>query len=567
MQSIQHSTQRQLSACRVSQDNRDWNLVYLRYKIRLVTYLEERHARASYTRTCAKDPSYAIPPLNPASTGRQPSFSIVILGSGFAKTLQSIESQAYSLEKVVVMRPVGKEIDLKAISSDFVVFIPAGDQLQASFLQHCANRIAQADDIDLVYADSDEITSSGKRRRPFFKPDWSPDYLETFNYIGTAACFRTSVVQQCEKYSNAYDFILRFTERARRIEHVRGILYHANVSRSKKTNLEKERVALSDRLSRQQRGGNVLRVAGTRHFYIEPAEVNNDLVSIVIPTKGKTVLIAKENLLLVRNLVASIKCNTTHPNYEIVIVHNGDLDGELIGYLKNEGCRLVHYDSSEINIAKKINLGVASAKGEYLVLMNDDLEILTPRWLERLQAHFSKKHVGVVGCKLIYDTFLIQHCGMISGRIYWDHPRRNCLYNDAGYFYSASGVRNYMSVTGALTMTTKQAFNKVGGWSEEFPLEYNDVDYCLKLRRAGLTTVCDPFVTMFHFESKSRPTAKPPEHSRLFAEKWPDFRYDPYHNKEFLTDKLMPDAPNEPFWMRIGRRQFRQQLFKKLTGR
>ena len=176
-----------------------------------------------------------------------------------------------------------------------------------------------------------------------------------------------------------------------------------------------------------------------------------------------------------------------------------------------------------------------AARGKYLLLLNDDIEILTLNWIERMLEHFEKPHVGVVGVKLLYPNNTIQHAGVVCNSGNPDHVRRHFPREDKGYFFSTSAVHNFSAVTGACMMTPTAIYKRVGGYSEPLAVSYNDVDYCLKVAKQGLSIVYTPHVELIHFESISRKPVLDLEEAMYFQQRWAaDIIEDPYYNERFL---------------------------------
>jgi GT2 family glycosyltransferase len=238
--------------------------------------------------------------------------------------------------------------------------------------------------------------------------------------------------------------------------------------------------------------------------------------------------------------VGSILEKSTWPEIEIVVIHNCDLRPDLEAWLKSRSV-LIAYDKTPFNLAEKINLGARHATGEHLIILNDDIEVIAPDWIENMLRYSQQPGIGAVGAKLLFPNNRIQHAGVVllngaPGHPYYNHPSE-----DLGYFLSAQVARNYIAVTGACMMTRHELWDKVGGFSEDFPLNYNDVDYCLKLRELGCRTVYVPEVELYHYESVSREAARGVKPGELdhFQAKWLE-RYflDPYYNPNLPTDHL-----------------------------
>ncbi len=454
-----------------------------------------------------------------------PAFTVIVDTrqgrSGLKDTIQSIRSQLYPRWDVRVISAgtalhlpdemkVLEDMSLSDIRGDFIIFMQSGQLLASNALYEFSAAINQHPDIDLIYGDEDSYNVWGSRSHPFHKPGWSPDYLETFNYIGFTACFRTSIARGCFDDSRLYNLVLRFTECTTRVLHIAKILGHNSkrhwigTAEPAKT-VAQNITALSDRLSRTGRHGVVSEHELHKGCYDIRLDLKqNPLVSIVIPTAGKTVTVGDRRIDLIVNVIAQIRLISSYKNIEIIVVDNGDLSPTQLSFLTDSQCKLITYTNPVFNIAKKLNLGVSIAKGELLLLMNDDIEILTPAWIERLLEHFEKPHVGVVGAKLVYPNEETQHVGVVQPFGNPDHVRRSFARNDAGYFFSTCGVRNFSAVTGAVMMSKASIYREVGGYTDELAVCFNDVDFCMKVGRKGLTVVYTPRAELIHMESLSR---------------------------------------------------------------
>jgi GT2 family glycosyltransferase len=431
------------------------------------------------------------------------------------------------------------DMTLMDVKGDFIIFINSNQHLSRIALYEFANVVNQYP--DLVYGDEDFLNEFGERCNPFHKPDWSPDYLETFNYIGFTACFRTSIARGCIHNPELYDFVLRFTECTTNIFHIPKILGHTQQTESHdvaiKNISELNILALQGRINRTERQGVVREHELHSGCYdIELSIKLQPLISIIIPTAGKVVTVGERQIDLITNVIEQIRSRSTYKKIEIIVVDNGDLSCSQEQSIADLGCKKITFTEPIFNISKKLNLGVSIADGEYLLLMNDDIEIITPNWIERMLEHFEKPHVGVVGAKLLYTDNLIQHVGVVHNNGNPDHVRRLYSKNDSGYFFSSCGVRNFMAVTGAAMMTLKNIYNSVGGYSEELAVSYNDIDYCLKVREVGLYIVYAPRVELIHMESQSRIASANMGEVAWYHNRWADHTsVDPYYNELFLT--------------------------------
>lgn len=462
----------------------------------------------------------------------RPKFIVYIEGDGDARatTIRSLRSQIY--DRFAVANDVADllPVETEPPAPKFLIWLRAGDELHKTALYRFASAINAQPKADMFYADEDHL-EDGCRLNPFFKPDWSPDYVESFNYIGRAACFRLPLAVDIFKRSAGnYDFVLRFTETAKQIEHLRRVLLH---TRQSDVDEKKDVAAIQGRLSRTGRQGVVSAIGdGIGAYKSELTWAQKPLISIIIPTAGNVVSVEDRSIDLIVNCVERI-AQSDYKNIEFIIVDNGDLSSDQIRALAQFNCKMVTFAEPKFNVATKLNLGADQAQGEYLLLMNDDIEPLGPTWIDRMLDQFAKPHVGVVGAKLLYPNDTTQHVGVVITFGSPDHVRRKMVRDDLGYFYSTCAVRNYSAVTGACMMTRADVYRKVGGYTEDLAISYNDVDYCLKVRRLGLTAVYTPFAELTHFESQSRDAKLERSEADYFGDQWSDMVvFDPYYNEE-----------------------------------
>lgn len=490
----------------------------------------------------------------------KPKFTVIVQtkqdDSGLKNTIRSLRGQIYQDYDIRLLtgENAGKATHLKSgtkrlqdlslsdVEGDFIIFIQSGQLLTSNALYEFASKLNQHPNIDLIYGDEDSITVSGELHSPFYKPDWSPDYLETFNYIGFTACFRTTIARGCFDNADPYDFVLQFTEHATEIVHLPKVVGHQNRPLpTEKTyplnNSEFNIKALQARLERTGRQGKVSEHSVHKGCYEMQLDLKHfPLVSVVIPTAGKTVNIQGRSINLIENIVKQIRDQSTYKNIEIIVVDNGDLSSSQLKTLSDAGCRTITYSDSVFNVPKKLNLGVTVANGELLLLMNDDIEIINPSWIERMIEHFEKPHVGVVGAKLLYPSGETQHVGVVHNSGNPDHVRRLYPKDEAGYFFSTCGVRNYSAVTGACMMTRTSIYREVGGYSEELAISYNDADYCMKIRQKGMYTLYAPTAILTHMESQSRIASADESEVEWYQNHWADQVFsDPFYNERFLT--------------------------------
>jgi O-antigen biosynthesis protein len=422
-----------------------------------------------------------------------------------------------------------------------LVWLDGSETLHSSALYCYASKANESPSADLIYADEDEIDADGYRARPFFKPDWSPDYFESFNFVGTGACLSSRVCAPfLTQARGAYDLMLMATETVRRVEHIRQILVHRTTGLDAPQPGEQiagEIEALRRRLRRTGRTGVVTPVRPDRACYdVRLTLPSTPLVSIVIPTAGAVAEIEDRRIDLLFNCLDKLAANTSYKNVEIIVVHNGDLGRARLENLSRRGVKIQSYQG-DVNVARKLNIGAAQGRGDYLLLVNDDIEPITPDWGERMLQHFEKPHVGIIGAKLLFPSMKIKHAGVVlthakPGYVRFKYPR-----DDDGYYFSSCAVRNFTAVTGSIMMTRTSLFKQLGGYTEALPTNFNDVDYCLKAKRAGYTTVYEPQAEFIHYESMSRVRDVNTHEIEFFEKQWADFTTDPYYNEAMLKSQ------------------------------
>lgn len=441
---------------------------------------------------------------------------------------------------------------LEIATGEFVALLDHDDEITADALLEVAAAINENPTADFIYSDEDKIDEEGACTDPFFKPDWSPDYFLTCMYTCHLGTYRTSVVREIGGFRSEvdgaqdYDLALRIAAQTNRIHHIPKVLYHwRTLETSTASGAEAKDYAY---FAAQRAIANYLELTGTPgdvlpgprpgfhrvmfHIQDEPT------VSVVIPSAGRIIDHEGRKIDLLRMCIGGILSKSTWPKIEIVVIHNCDLRPDLETWLKSRSV-LVPYDREPFNLAEKINIGARRASGEHLIILNDDIEVIAPDWIESMLRYSQQRDVGAVGAKLLFPSQRIQHAGVIllngqPGHPYYDHPTE-----DPGYFVSAQVARNYIAVTGACMMTRHELWDKVGGFSEDFPLNYNDVDYCLKVRELGCRTVYVPEAELYHYESVSREAARgvKPGELEYFQSKWLE-RYflDPYYNPNLPMD-------------------------------
>ncbi|MEM4523447.1 MAG: glycosyltransferase, partial [Nitrososphaeria archaeon] len=397
----------------------------------------------------------------------------------------------------------------------------------------------------------------GKRVEPFFKPDYSPDYFLSCNYLCHLAVIRKSLVEKVGGFrlgydgSQDYDLFLRVLEHTNKVAHIPKILYHWRKTQSSAASsiyakpyaYENAKKALLEAMKR--RGIEIEGVYDglwKGSYRIRYRIMGNPKVSIIIPTKDKVEFL--------RKCVESVLNKTTYQNYEIVIVDNNSQEDKTFEYYReienNPKIRIIQY-KKPFNFSAIINFAVSKIESEYLLFLNNDTEVITPEWLSAMLEHIQRKEVGAVGAKLLYPNGRIQHCGVILGLGSGKHKVPGHIFRgfpDPVRHPSADVIRNFSAVTAACMLTKKSVFEEVGGFDEvNLPVAFNDVDYCLKLREKGYLIVYTPYAVLYHYEglSRGRDELKNERFKReveFMINKWGKvLENDPYYNPNLTKER------------------------------
>jgi len=415
---------------------------------------------------------------------------------------------------------------LTVADGEFVVLLDHDDLLHKEALKTAAYYIDKYPSSMVLYSDEDKLTSKGERTSPHFKPQWNRDLLYSMNYISHLGIYRKSLVDELGGFkvgvegSQDYDLLLRCVERCAdsQIIHIPYVLYHWRAIRGSTALAESEKsyssiaglCALKAHL-----GFDSIELGKLANTYKVnwPIPKPMPLVSVIIPTKNAQAL--------VQQCVDSIYQRTAYPHFEILLVDNKSDDSASINYFKAleaEGrVRLLHYDKP-FNYSAINNYAVAQAKGELLVLMNNDIEILSNDWLVEIVANISRGDIGCVGAKLYYPNGTLQHAGVITGiGDVAGHSHKYFPKNHPGYFKRLQVVQNLSAVTAACLGVRKQVYDEVGGLDEKnLSVAFSDVDFCLKVQAAGYRNLWSPYIEMVHHESVSRGADDAPENISRF---------------------------------------------------
>jgi len=405
-------------------------------------------------------------------------------------------------------------VGLRVAKGDYIIFADHDDELTPDCLYELEKCIRQ-DNPDFIYSDEDKIDELGNYVQPHFKPDWSPDTMMSTMFTGHISCFKHSLLKQVGELRGQFngcqdwDFVLRFTEHTTRISHIPKILYHWRIIphsiaadlAAKPYVLEASKKVREGALTRRNLDATVEELPqGKGYFRLNYHLKGTPLISIIIPTR--------DNTQTLQTCIDSIQKISSYTHYEIIIIDNGSITKKAISYFKqlteHDNIRVIKHDIP-FNYSELNNIGVEKSKGEILLFLNDDTEILQADWLERLGGYSQLPHIGAVGAKLMYSGGgLIQHAGVLNLE---EGPGHAFLKQDPdspGYFMRSLLEYNWLAVTGACLMVMKDKFLAIDGFSEELPIAYNDIDFCMRLHDAGFYNVVCQSVRLIHYESVSR---------------------------------------------------------------
>ncbi len=451
---------------------------------------------------------------------------------------------------------------LSLASGDYIGLFDHDDILHPSVLFEYVKAINE-EGADYLYCDETTFKSGNidHMLTMHFKPDYAPDNLRANNYICHFSVFKRSLLEGTELFrtkfdgSQDHDMILRLTSKASKVVHIPKLLYywrcHPNSVASnigaKSYAIEAARGAVADHL--RSNGMEHFKITSTRAFEtifkIRYEVLGNPKISIVIANK--------DHVSDLKRCITSIVERSTYENYEIIIVENNSTEKETFDFYQEVKCdriQIVEYKTSgTFNYSAVNNYGASFATGDYILLLNNDTEVITVNWLEEMLMYAQRRDVGAVGAKLYYPDKTIQHAGVVlglgahrtAGHSHYKQSKANL-----GYMGRLCYAQNVSAVTGACLMVKKQLFDEVNGLDESFEISLNDVDFCLKLRQAGYLNVFTPFAECYHHESLSRgmddngeKLARYNRESEVFRNKWKEMldKGDPYYNQNFSLDR------------------------------
>ncbi|MDX4026786.1 glycosyltransferase [Aliarcobacter skirrowii] len=484
-------------------------------------------------------------------------------GSTNKETIEYLKSLNHKKIKVIFLEKnsgisvaTNKAIELSI--GEYIAFMDNDDEITPDAL-HEVVKVINSSDADFIYSDEDFISLEGKYVNPHFKSDFNPELLLCHNYITHFVVVKKTLGDSVgwlrSQYDGAqdYDFVLRATEVSKQVVHIPKVLYHWRMSETstsfdssvKPKALENGRSVVKDTLDRRDIKADV--VHGNLPFFykVNYELIREPLVSIIIPFKDKPEFL--------KMCIESILNKSTYKNFEIIGISNNSCEHETfeeMSRLKAIDKRVNFYEYNvPFNYSQINNFAVTNyAKGEHVILLNNDIEIISENWIEEMLMYSQKQDVGCVGAKLYYPDGKIQHAGVIMGLGgYAAHSHRFHDKDSKGYFNRLFTVQNLSAVTGACLMIKKKLYLELNGLDEiDFVVAYNDVDFCLRVLKAGYKNIFIPYAEAYHYESISRgdDTKDKEKNKRFDKEKQNLLRRhgdfikngDPYYNPNLTLD-------------------------------
>ncbi|MGI8821135.1 MAG: glycosyltransferase [Chthoniobacterales bacterium] len=433
---------------------------------------------------------------------------------------------------------------LSIATGEWIGLLDHDDLLEPDALYQTAKLLQTQPEADVIYSDEDKLTEEGLDS-PLLKPDWSPDFFLSYNYLCHFVTLRRALVDQVGGFrsefdgSQDYDLLLRVSEQTDRIHHIPRILYHwrrsasstsDNIRRKPKA-LEAGKNAVEQHLQRRGEPGYVAIDWRTHAYWVKREILNPQRVCIIIP--------ARDAIPLLSRCIDSVVKKTNYQDYEIVIVNNDSESPEARDYFARTPYRLLHFQGP-FNFSALNNFAVERTTCPWLLFLNNDVEIIDSGWLTAMVEHIQRPEVGAVGARLLYPDDTIQHAGVVLGvGGIAQHAFRGFPAEHPGVGRQLQVTRNYSSVTAACLLTRRDVFAEVGGFDEErLPVTFNDVDLCLKMRRAGYLIVYTPFAKLYHHESATRRRSVEARETEVMRERWPDLlARDPYYNPNLTRER------------------------------
>jgi GT2 family glycosyltransferase len=405
-----------------------------------------------------------------------------------------------------------RRLGLRQVEGGYITFLSARDTLAPNALYTVADLVRQNSEIDLIYSDHDQLDELGYRNKPFFKPDWSPELLLSTDYLAPFCVFKRNLIEKLDDQKMSlqgpgiWDFHLRLSELSNNIQHVPAILCHergesifsSSDSEILVTSQDMESV-LRDHLVRSGLGEVEVSVEAITSTKAQWDSSKERRISIIIPSRDKPQLVGA----CLRGLFEA----TDYSNFQVVLVDTGSVDDATLAlyekFSSNPQFKLVHFQES-FNFSKACNFGASHADGELILFLNNDTEVIESEWLRSMSQWFDRDGVGIVGAQLLYPDGTLQHSGVVVGfGGVASHLFEGQEEDVETIFGRARWYRNLSAVTAACMLVSREAYEAVNGFDEDYQLNYSDVDLCIKIRKAGWRIVFTPDARLIHHESRS----------------------------------------------------------------
>lgn len=482
-------------------------------------------------------------------------------------------------------------ICIQMASGEYLALFDHDDLLAPNALYEVRKAIENTQ-AEIIYTDEDKINEDSTiYSEPHFKSDFNLDLLRSNNYICHFFVVKKEIVDQIGGFrseyngSQDYDFILRCIEQTEQIVHIPKVLYHWRMHRNSTAANQQSKLycytagqkAIASHLERCGIKGEVSMQVHRGFYQVTYPVQGEPFVSILIPNKDE-----KETIKI---CIDSILEKSTYQNFEIIIIENNSVCAETFAFYQEleqkygeKRIRVVEWKGN-FNFSKINNYGVSFARGDYLLFLNNDMEVMAKDWIEQMLSNCQREEVGIVGAKLYYPDKTIQHAGVIIGLGgIAGHAFSRQLGMEPGYFARAVCQQNLSAVTAACMMVSKEDFEEVGGFDEELAVAFNDVDFCLKIRHLrGKLVVYNPKAELFHYESKSRGAEDTPQKQKRFhqeivrfADKWEeDLKGDSYYNPNLtlLAGDFSLKRPEERFRKQFEYVQMIRGILEKEGGK
>lgn len=484
-------------------------------------------------------------------------------GSRDVQTIETLKEYERKYENIsVLFMEENKMISgntneaLSLVKGEFVALFDHDDVVEPDALYECVSLLNDNQMLDMIYTDEDKVDTTGKKYfEPHFKPDYSKYTLRSYNYITHFTIIRKTILDTIGGFDSAcdgaqdFDMFLRISEVTERIAHIPKVLYHWRVhsqstaaSATAKTYvLDAGKLALRKHFEKNNISASVRDGIFPTSYKTQYDILGNPFISIIIPNK--------DHVKDLRKCLTSILSKTNYANYEIVIVENNSVEKETFAYYEmvskaHKNIKIVKWEGT-FNYSAINNFGVKKALGDFILLLNNDVEVINKQWLTEMLMLAQQDDVGAVGAKLYYEDNTVQHAGVIIGiGSVAGHSHKYYSRYSNGYVGRLSVVQNVSAVTAACLLIKKSKFLEVDGLDESFEVAFNDVDFCLKLVKQGYQNIYTPFAQLYHYESKSRGLEDTDEkvkrfngEIKRFEEKWGLWREDPYYNKNLSIIK------------------------------